>query len=554
MKAQKKDVIKDINQNNAIDPFANAGVSNVSTPQRQKTSNLPTSPTIVDPGNDEIVVTVETLQDALGSKIWKFRKAAYELLGKLIDQQVTGGEPSNDLKSDEVFQSLDDLVPAMMKESNAGALDAALRFALLYADHCTGASETDQAKAISEALTSGPALASSRPSTTKLVKSLYLKLMEVGREGFTSIHAVVESLLSLGLTSKKPKVVIKSLQLVLDGSNAFGAASLPLGKISSSAPQMLKHANGSVREAGIQILAEICRAIGSKEPLEDVISNMKPSQVSELDALLSKQPHAIQPTMRLRHQKNTSSAVDALAVLQSGAAEASAEAYESRPAVNLLKELKGTEYNSKMKEPKWSQKTAALDILLSCGGKKPFKLEQPSGSINYNVLVSDLKRLLEHTHFAVRTKSLNALAMLAEGVGEKMFPNLRPLLLQIIGLSKDKKLTSPTQNCLNALFGNIIGFVHLLEKEDGLPAVMSEKVQKNAIVRKTALAFLGECIERSEEAGPRGKLDPEVSNEIAKLCVLKTKDSDASVRKEAISVLLYLPSAAISCFVKLLVS
>jgi hypothetical protein len=127
--------------------------------------------------------------------------------------------------------------------------------------------------------------------------------------------------------------------------------------------------------------------------------------------------------------------------------------------------------------------------------------------------------------------------MLAQGVGEKLYPHLRPLLLTIIKLSKDKKVTIPMQNCLDALFGNILGFGHLLEKEDGLPAVMDEKKQKNALVRKSTLSYLNRCIERSEEAGPRGHLNSNAASEIATLCITKTKDSDAGVRKEASEVL-----------------
>lgn len=48
---------------------------------------------------------------------------------------------------------------------------------------------------------------------------------------------------------------------------------------------------------------------------------------------------------------------------------------------------------------------------------------------------------------------------------------------------------------------------------------------------------MSRCIDRSEKAGPRGHLNSEVSVEIVKLCVDKTKDSDATVRKEATDIL-----------------
>ncbi len=523
------------------DPFENSGgIGSPSTPIKISTNSFPkspTSPTVVDPGNEEIIVTVETVRDALGSKNWKFRKAAYELLARLVIDEANGREASNEVTSDDVLKSLDNLVPEMMKDSNAGALDSALRFALLYVDHCSGASKTSQAKDISANLTAGPAMASTRPSTAKLVKELYLKLMEVGNEGVSSVHAVVDSLLTLGLTSKKPKVVVNSVQFVLDAAHSFGAASLPLAKITSCASQMLEHQNRDVREAGINILAEICRVVGSKDPLEDIIGSMRSSQVAELDDLLSKQADPVPPTSNLRYQKLSSSSNDALAVLQAGAEEAAAEAFASREAVDIFVELKETEYTAKMKEAKWSEKVAALDILLSCGGKKPYKLVQPSSTANYGHLISDLKRLLEHTHFAVKSKSMKSLAMLAEGVGEALFPYLRPLLLPIILLSKDKKLTTATNECLDSLFGNILSFDHLMESEGGLPAVMDEKEQKNGIIRSSALAYLNRSVSRQEQAGPRGSLKTGTVSEIVNLCTSKTTDSDVTVRNEAVSIL-----------------
>ena len=515
--------------------------STASTPTRQKSSVVPSSPSVIDSQNEEIIVTVETVHDALGSKNWKFRKAAYDLLAQLVHDAAQGGEAMNQIPSDEVLQSLDKLVPTMLKESNAGALDAALRFVLLYADYVDGACNSSQARSISEVLSSGPALASSRPSTSKLVNALYLKLMEVGRESVTSIHAVVESLLTLGLTSKKPKTVVNAVTLVLNAAYAFGAACLPLGEISSSASLMLQHANRSVREKGINILAEICRAVGSKDPLENVFVNMKVAQVSELDELLAKQPDPTPPSLVHRHQMGAFVPQgDALAALQAGAEAAAAESYASREAIDIIKKLKETEYVSKMKAPKWSEKVGALDILIDSGGSKPYKLLQPSNNVNYAGLISELKELLKHTHVAVKSKTMNALGMLAEGIGGQIFPHLRPLLLPIIILSKDRKLTTATNNCLDLFFGNVLSFDHLLEKECGLPSVMNEKVQKSQIIRKAGLAYLSRCLERLDTAGPRGALTVDSTKKITKLCLMKAKDSDDTVRKEAIAILIVL--------------
>uniref|UniRef100_A0A7S3Q8W0 TOG domain-containing protein n=1 Tax=Chaetoceros debilis TaxID=122233 RepID=A0A7S3Q8W0_9STRA len=424
----------------------------------------------------------------------------------------------------------------MLKDSNASALDSALRLAFGYLDFCEGGCNPEQVTALATSIVTGPALAATRPSSAKLTDCTLMKMMEVSRGEPSSIHTVVELLLTHGITSRKPKVVMKSVAMILEAAKTFGAATLPLSKVSSSAPKMLSHVNGTVRDNGIQILAEICRAVGSKDALSNVIEAMKSAQVAELDQHLSKQPDALPPSVGLRYVEESSS-TNALDDLQAGSEADAAQRLAARKAVNLFEALRGSEYKEKMKQVKWSEKVAALDILLKCGGEKPYKLAQPSSSANYVPLISELKKLLKHTHFAVKSKTIAAINMICEGVGEKLFAHLKPMLSILLNLCKDKKVTKASQNGLDVLFGNIIGFSHLIDKEDGLPPFLNEKKEKSTIVRQISLSFLLRCIERCDSAGPRGYLDEELASNVANLCVDKTKDSDSGVRKEAIAAL-----------------
>jgi len=126
--------------------------------------------------------------------------------------------------------------------------------------------------------------------------------------------------------------------------------------------------------------------------------------------------------------------------------------------------------------------------------------------------------------------------MLAEGVGEKLFPLLRPALTTLLQISKDKKLTKAVSSCLDSFFGNVLGFDHLLEKDDALPSSLDERQQKNALARATALEFLGRCVERNDSAGQRGSLSVHSAQSLTELCTEKLGDSDASVRKAAMDV------------------
>jgi hypothetical protein len=79
----------------------------------------------------------------------------------------------------------------------------------------------------------------------------------------------------------------------------------------------------------------------------------------------------------------------------------------------------------------------------------------------------------------------------------------------------------------------VLEIEHILDVNDALPSALNEKVEKNALVRTSALQFLGRCIERGESAGPRGKITGKSAVGIAKLCCDKLEDSDAAVRKAA---------------------
>ena len=82
-----------------------------------------------------------------------------------------------------------------------------------------------------------------------------------------------------------------------------------------------------------------------------------------------------------------------------------------------------------------------------------------------------------------------------------------------------------------------MGFDHLLDKADALPTALDERKQKNALARKSTLEFLRRCVERREEAGPRGGLTGSAAEKVVKLASSKLQDSDAQPRKAAMDIL-----------------
>lgn len=484
----------------------------------------------------EQLVTVDCLPEALLDKNWKVRAQSYELLENILRNKAKLQSGSIDVN--EILPGLDDEIIKFTTESSAPAFDKALSFLILYAEHCTSAGAADRAAQIASSLLKKNAF-SSRPSTLRLVSSLVLKLMEVSLDGAASVHSIVQVLVNEGFTSKKPKVVQAVVALVLDSAVHFGACTLPLASLVAGLPGLLANSNVKVRKSALMIVAELCRALGSKDPIQGLFDGMKSAQIAEIDAMLQAQPKPSKVETGLRNSKSHAkgSTKDALAALQAGSEALEAERFAARPAVDVVQAIRQSDYQKLLDMPKWSNKVAALDIVLESGGKKPYKLVQPTNSAHYGTLIADMKSLLAHTHFAVVTKALLVLSMLSSGVGEKLFSNLRPLFGMLLRLSKDKKLTRPVNETLDSFFGNILSFEQLLGGDDSLRDAVDEKKQKNELVRKTGLEFLSRCIERNTSAGPKGSLSVRDAELATDLCCKKLGDPDGSVREAAVTVL-----------------
>jgi hypothetical protein len=130
--------------------------------------------------------------------------------------------------------------------------------------------------------------------------------------------------------------------------------------------------------------------------------------------------------------------------------------------------------------------------------------------------------------------------MLAEGVGEQIFPYMRPLIPTVVALLKDKKVINAVGNCLDKMFANVFSFEHLLDNKDSLPSAVDEKKQKNTLVRKNVLDYLVRCIAASGTYGTRGDITIQYASDLTKLACETLADSDAATRKAATDVVLAL--------------
>ena len=237
------------------------------------------------PPSEEINITLEGLDESLISTNWQVRKASYLFLDERMKSLLIGSDPSNLLNSSGVYSSLDQTIIQGLKDKNAGALDSALSLSITYADSCQNACTEDTASQIMTSLLKGTAFSSSRSSTLTSTENLVLKLIEVSpaEESSTSINTIFDLIQEHGLKSRKPKVVLFSAKLILKAVQTFGASVLPIPTLKGSSENLIAHSNAQAREIGMQLLAEIIRAIGSRDPLESLIDKLKKAQKSQLD-------------------------------------------------------------------------------------------------------------------------------------------------------------------------------------------------------------------------------------------------------------------------------
>ena len=516
--------------------------SNVALPDKLEANDLMAY--AVPPGSApsivlKVDVTLENLDESLKSSNWQLRKESYLFLTERMRSMLLNKDAANQLDGDEVFPSLINVVTKALNEKIAGAHDAALTLSIIFVDSCKDACSQECLKSIISALLNGSSFSSSRKTTMNLAEDLVLKALEVSPEDSSSIQTTLDLLHEHGLKSKKPKVVLFSSKLVLRAVHEFGVAVFPILVLSSHSETLISNSNNEVREVGLKIVAEVCRTLGSRSSLQSLIDKMKPAQQSQLDSLLSSNEKLNEPSRRLRCQKFLSTE-DIEATMIRKQEEAKAQSFASRPAINLFQVLPETCYKEKIKLDKWSEKVSGLNALIMAGGEQPYKLLPPSDSVNYVPLIRELTKLLGHTHFAVVSKTLESFGMLSEGVGEDLYPQLRPLIPTFVALFKDKKVCKAVASCLDKMYGNVFSFGHLLDSKDSLPSALDEKTQKNALVRASVLDYLGRCVGLNECHGKKGQLTPQYAEELCKLGCLKAQDSDAETRKSASNLLLLL--------------
>ena len=295
----------------AAEPSTAAKTQELPTPDPAPTPNPTPTPAAADPSAADAApaaTATAPVTDNPTSKNWKERKQVrmLPLLTPPSETLLNPLTPLSRLHSPQSYEhltaslpssppSLDSSLASYLSDSNAAALDAALDLAIAYCSSSPSIRSAPPAllTSITEALAKTP-FNSSRPTTSAKSRDLPTALIANCNDS-ANFKTVVSSLLTSGVEAKKPKIVMNCFEAVVDACVNFGARHMPLPMFLSVAPKIVTHADGRIRDHGISILAEICRAFKSKDIASDIISSLKPSQANQLDAMLESKPNSSSP-------------------------------------------------------------------------------------------------------------------------------------------------------------------------------------------------------------------------------------------------------------------
>ena len=212
--------------------------------------------------------------------------------------------------------------------------------------------------------------------------------------------------------------------------------------------------------------------------------------------------------------------------------------YTSREPTDLIAALAANKvFASSLASPKWSEKSAALQLIPELAGPAPYKLVSSSPS-SYQPLLADLKKNLAHTHPTVATHAMRAFTVLFEGVGPPLFPHAKPLTKLLLEKTRDKKLLSPALACLLTLYGNCLSQSDVLEEVS-----LNASTSNNPIQKLAGWTWLTSTLAPPTSSLPKASKTPPPHLPAALVSAL-TSEMDNAIKQQLTKALSLLPPDA----------
>jgi cytoskeleton-associated protein 5 len=307
---------------------------------------------------------------------------------------------------------------------------------------------------------------SGRASTLAKGKALMHKMIEVDDA------TVCTAFLLTKLTDKKPKIPPTSLDILKEGLEMYGIKAFPVKDIIKALPAVFNGTNSAARDSAMALTVEIYRWI-RLPPLQGMLDGLRTAQKSDFEKIIGEKNEEFTstpavPSLYLRKERPSASALAAAAAAAAsnasaasaavasaaGAAAAGGDAREYVDEVDLMKKLKATEFSTLVADEKWSEQLKGLQIVIDAIGPVP-KIK--AGNDVHDV-VSIIKGFLRQGHLQLQISSLKILCLLADGLRGAFGSTLRPIMQQIVGKCKEKRLVPEVQAVLQLAFAHCLSY------------------------------------------------------------------------------------------------
>lgn len=419
-----------------------------------------------------------------------------------------------------VRDSLGGFIPGITADSNANVLEMGLEVAQSFFDVapftiCDNIAGDTVSNVVEKAF-------GGRPSTQTKGKRLILKVMEVSN--VTTCSTILLSKFS----DRRPKIPPMCIDIITEAIGLYGIGLFPIKEIVKGLPGVFNGNNSGAREAAMKLIIEIHRWVGMA-PIQSLVDELRSAQKAEFEKILGEKAseQSAGPPVPSLYTKKDRLALESGAPITQNQRSIDARAFCEE--IDLSKKLKGTEFSELVASEKWSDQSNALQLLQ--------KLMGPTPVLKYNSSVHDIigmcHTFLKQGHVQVQLLSLRVLGVIAESLKDKVNADLRPLLVTVLGRTKEKKIIVDLLDAMKKMFQ------HSLQFDSFAPDAAEILKGKNPPHAKICIIELLEFI--IQAAIPcNGETSSIMVNNLLQCC----EDSDPKVRESSVKALRAMASAS----------
>ncbi|KAF0689123.1 Aste57867_19395 [Aphanomyces stellatus] len=466
--------------------------------------------------SDDPALQMEELEAKVADKNWKVRKEVYDDLKAAFEtgRPIEGGNVA-------------ELFGKMVDDSNAAAMECGLAAVLAYAvqvrpqDWNNGIAGRVMPKVIDKGF-------SGRPGTVKLAEELVLELVHLGSAEDT-IAALLE-----GTKNKKPKVPPLCVNSILEAFKTFGPRVVPVPPVKKELKTLCESTVNNVRPTALKLIGELYRWTGPSL-VQDIVATLRPAQQTEYETMIKDiTPGQAAPVRYVKGKEPKAAPAKAKGKGGgSGPAAAVDNAIDPREfaeTVDLMAKLPKTEFKAKMALPKWSEKVAALQIVLDTIGSVP-KL---ANNGDFGDLVQQLKICTQDSNVNIVAKSIEVLGVLADGLRRHFAQYARIMLPVLLRKLSDKK-----SNVLNATHQSLDMFQqHALSIDNMMDELKTTVDATNKIPAARAQGVI--FIQRQITKKTINVADTALMKTCGELFATCIEDSDPGLRKAGVDAMVTL--------------